>query len=67
MSLAPGKSDLKKHLSRHISIEKESRPLSPTSLPGVVDSSEDQIDSTVATVPALQPVIRITWEQVFPK
>lgn len=45
MSLAPGKSDLKKHLSRHIHLEKELQPLSRSGLPEVVGSSKVQVDS----------------------
>ena len=44
MSLAQGKSDLKKHLSRHIHIEKDAHPLSSTSVPDVVDSPKAQVD-----------------------
>jgi hypothetical protein len=56
MSLAPGKSDLKKHLSRHIHIGKELHPIGPASLPNVIDSSKDQIPTTVAPIPALKPL-----------
>lgn len=64
MSLAPGKSDLKKHLSRHIHFEKASHPLSSATLPDVVDSSTGQVDTTV---PTLQPLIKITWERCPPE
>jgi hypothetical protein len=56
MSLARGKSDLKKHLSRHIHLEKDAHPLNPASLSDAVDSSKDQVDNTVATLPALKPL-----------
>ncbi len=56
MSLLQGKSDLKKHLSRHIHLEEGAHPLSPTSLPDVVDSSKDQVDATAATLPVLKPL-----------
>jgi hypothetical protein len=67
MSLAPGKSDLKKHLSRHIHVEKASHPVTPASLPDGVDSSTDPVDPTAAALPALQPVVRITWERCPPE
>jgi hypothetical protein len=57
MSLAQDKSDLKKHLSRHIHIEKDGNSLGPASLSDVVDSSKDQVDAAVAPQPALKPLV----------
>jgi hypothetical protein len=54
MSLAQGKSDLKKHLSRHIHIEKNEHPLSLTNVPDAADSSKDHVDPTVAALKRLE-------------
>jgi len=57
MSLAPSKSDLKKHLSRHIHIKKDLHPLSRKTGLDIVDSSKDQVGTTVATLPVLKPLV----------
>jgi hypothetical protein len=56
MSLTQGKSDLKKHLSRHIHVAKKLHPLNPATLPGIADSTKDQADTTATPTPALKPL-----------
>ena len=56
MSLAPGKSDLKKHLSRHIHIEKIAHPLDPANLPDAANTSKAQVGIAVVASPVPKPL-----------
>jgi len=57
MSLTHRKSDLKKHLSRHIHIENDGHPLSPATVPDVIESSKDQGATSVAALPSVKPLV----------